>query len=373
MGKADFNLQSTGELRIELSGSWLLADEIPDLARMQKELTQSACQKVVLTEKELGEWSSPLISFLLRCHEICDSADAILDTSALPTGIQELLRLSVAVPEKKDARRKQKGKSTLYVIGEETIKFVRGTFQLLAFIGESTIAVLKLLNGQTRMRWRDAVKTMQECGPEALPIVFLINLLTGMIIGFVGSISLIDFGAAIYVADGVAIAMVREMGCLMTAIIVSGRTGAAFAAELGTMKVNEEIDAFTTFGFSATEYLVLPRMVALALMMPVLCVFADVAGILGGMLVGVPILDLSTMEYINQTINSFDGVDFAIGIIKGAVFGILIALTGCLNGINCGNNAAAVGVATTSAVVAGITSIIIADAVFAVVFHMLEV
>jgi phospholipid/cholesterol/gamma-HCH transport system permease protein len=373
VGKAAFNQLPSGDLQIDLSGTWTIGEPIPDATELEAQLQAGKVTCVTFSAAEVSEWSSPLVSFLLRCHEVCSGRDVELELATLPDGLQRLLQLSIAVPEKKDARRPERKKSTLYVIGEETIKFCRSGYELLQFIGESAIAFGNLLRGRARLRWSDVTLTMQECGPEALPIVALINLLTGMIIGFVGAINLEKFGAAIFVADGVAIGMVREMGCLMTAIIVAGRTGASFAAELGTMKVNEEIDAFKTFGFSSIEYLVLPRMVALAVMMPVLCVFADLFGILGGMLVGVPILNLSLMEYVNQTVNAFTAVDFFIGVIKGSVFGVLIALTGCLNGINCGDNAAAVGVATTSAVVSGITSIIIADALFAVVFHILGV
>jgi len=156
-------------------------------------------------------------------------------------------------------------------------------------------------------------------------------------------------------------------------VIMCGRTGAAFAAQLGTMKVNEEIDSFTTFGFSSIDFLVLPRMLALMLMMPVLCVFADVFGILGGLMVSVLILDVSVLEYATQTFNAISALDFFTGIVKGSVFGVLIALTGCLRGIQCGSSAAAVGEASTSAVVTGITSIVVADAVFAVVFHILGI
>lgn len=373
MGNAAFNLQPSGNLRIDVAGEWHLGEPLPGTADLDAALKAGPPARVSVHADELGDWRSPLVSFLLRVHEACDRAGVKFDDSNLPAGLRELLQLAAAVPEKKDARRTEKRKSTLHIIGEETITFWNSACQLISFIGESTIAIGNLLRGRARLRWQDVSLKMQESGPEALPIVALINLLTGMIIGFVGAINLEAFGAAIYVADGVAIGMVREMGCLMTAIIVAGRTGAAFAAELGTMKVNEEIDAFRTFGFSPIEYLVIPRMIALALMMPVLCVFADLFGILGGMLVGVPILELSLMEYVNQTVNAFGGVDFSIGIIKGSIFGVLIALTGCLNGINCGDNAAAVGEATTSAVVAGITSVIVADAIFAVVFHILGV
>jgi phospholipid/cholesterol/gamma-HCH transport system permease protein len=214
---------------------------------------------------------------------------------------------------------------------------------------------------------------MQEAGPEALGIVALINFLVGLIMAFVGAVQLEQFGASIYVADLVAIAMVREMGCLMTGIIMSGRTGAAFAAQLGTMKVNEELDAFKTFGISPIEFLVLPRIIALVVMMPLLCVFADAIGILGGGVVALGLLDVTMAEYAIRTVEAIELKAFLLGVFKGSVFGLIVALSGCLRGLQCGSNAAAVGQATTSAVVAGITSIIAADGVFAVLCHLLKI
>jgi len=195
----------------------------------------------------------------------------------------------------------------------------------------------------------------------------------GMIIAFVGAVQLLRFGAAVYVADLVAVAALREMGCLMTGIIVCGRTGAAFAAQLGTMKVNEEIDAFRTFGISPVEFLALPRILALALMMPLLCVWADFFAIAGGFLVSSALLNVSAVEYMSRTTAAVSLTDFFMGIAKGAVFGVLVGFWGCLKGLRCGSNAAAVGEAATSAVVRGITAIIVADGLFAVLCNALGI
>jgi phospholipid/cholesterol/gamma-HCH transport system permease protein len=214
---------------------------------------------------------------------------------------------------------------------------------------------------------------MQECGPKALGIVALINFLIGLILAFVGAVQLQRFGAAIYTADLVGIATVREMGCIMTGIIMCGRTGAAFAAQLGTMKVNQEIEAFRTFGFSPFEFLVLPRMLALILMMPVLVLFANLISIFGGFVVSTSMLHITPALYINRTIQAITVTSFLLGIFKGTYFGVVIALTGCLRGMQCGTNAAAVGLATTSAVVTGITVIIASDGLFAVICNALGI
>ena len=183
----------------------------------------------------------------------------------------------------------------------------------------------------------------------------------------------LGLGWPLIAADLVAIGTVREMGCIMTGVILCGRTGAAFAAQLGAMKVNEEIDAFKTLGISPIEFLVVPRIVALLLMMPLLCVFADVIAIGGGYLVSISMLDVSSHEYIRRTLEAITLKSFLLGIFKGSFFGILVAIAGCMRGMQCGTNAAAVGRSTTSAVVTGITSIVAADGGFAVLCNALGI
>jgi phospholipid/cholesterol/gamma-HCH transport system permease protein len=214
---------------------------------------------------------------------------------------------------------------------------------------------------------------IQICGAQALPIVSLISFLVGVILAYVGAVQLRMFGAQIYVADLVGIAMTRELGPIMAAIIMAGRTGAAFAAELGTMQVNEEIDAFTTLGISATDFLVLPRILALALMLPPLCVYADLLGVLGGATVAVGTLDITATEYYVRTSEAITLGDFVGGLVKAAVFGVLVAVAGCLRGIRCGRSSAAVGQATTSAVVTSIVLIIVTDSIMTVIYNILGV
>jgi phospholipid/cholesterol/gamma-HCH transport system permease protein len=214
---------------------------------------------------------------------------------------------------------------------------------------------------------------MQASGSQALPIVSLISGLIGLILAFMGAIQLRQFGAQIYVADLVGIGMTREMGAVMTGIIMAGRTGAAFAAQLGTMQVNEEIDAYTTLGISPMEFLVLPRMLALVLMMPLLCVYADLLGILGGVVVATGLLDISLVEYVNETRAAVSLTDIGLGVVKSGLFGVLIALAGCLRGMQCGRSASAVGDAATSAVVTGIVFIIATDGLLAVLTEALGI
>jgi len=244
---------------------------------------------------------------------------------------------------------------------------------MLAFLGEATIALGKAVVGRARFRFSDLAILIQDCGVDALPIVTLISFLVGTILAFVGAVQLQQFGAAIYVADLVGIAMVREMGAMMTGIIMAGRTGAAFAAQLGTMKVTQEIDALTTMGFSPIEYLVLPRMVALILMMPLLCLYSDLLGILGGAAVGVGMLDLSLKTYLQETFAAVTIGQLIGGVFKASVYGVLIAISGCLRGIECGSSASSVGDAATSAVVTGIVFIVAACGIFAFLFNLLGI
>jgi phospholipid/cholesterol/gamma-HCH transport system permease protein len=242
---------------------------------------------------------------------------------------------------------------------------------MLAFIGGALLAVFALLHGKARFRRADLAVYIQDCGARALPIVTLISFLVGVILAFVGTVQLRKFGGQIYVADLVGIAMAREMGAMMTAIIVAGRSGAAFAAQIGSMQANEEVDALTTMGLSPMQFVVLPRMIALMLMMPLLTLYADVLGIVGGAFVSVTMLGLTLTQYFHETQSILSLTDFAMGLVKGTVFGVLVAFAGCLRGMQCGRSSAAVGMAVTSAVVTGIVFIIVSDAILTVVYNAL--
>jgi phospholipid/cholesterol/gamma-HCH transport system permease protein len=230
----------------------------------------------------------------------------------------------------------------------------------------------RFVSGRARFRTPDLWLSVQECGIEALPIVTLISFLIGMILAFVGNAQLTNFGANLLVADLVAIAMVREMGVVMTAIIMSGRTGAAFAAHIGSMNANEEIDALRTSGFDPFDYLVLPRLLALVLMMPILTIYSNVVGILGGMMVG-SFVGIPTVLFWNETLLSINLTNSSLGVIKSVFFGVAIAISGCMQGMRAGRSSAAVGEATTHAIVAAITWVVVLDSAFAAVFTILNI
>jgi len=362
-----------GILSIGLAGDWVGHASKPGLGAVEKELASGGVTALTFDAAGLGRWDSGLVALIFKCLGLCDTKGVKVRTETLPEGLGRLIGLALAVPEKEGAARSKVQPPFLQRVGTSGLATWEGGVGMLQFMGENVLAFSKMLRGKAQFRWVDTFMVMQECGPQALGIVALINFLIGLILAFVGASQLAVFGASIYTADLVGIASVREMGCIMTGIILCGRTGAAFAAQLGTMKVNQEIEAFQTFGISPIEFLVLPRMLALILMMPLLCIFADVIAIGGGFLVSSLMLDVSPLLYLNRTVEAINLSGFLLGIFKGAFFGVVVALTGCLRGMQCGTNAAAVGQATTSAVVTGITTIVASDGLFAVICSALHI
>lgn len=360
-------------LMINLSGAWTLKCKRPSADLVIKEIAGGTTSTIAFNATGVTDWDSGLLIFLDRLTELTSKQGINIDKTGLPHGAGKLLDLAAAVPEKEGARKKSRKDAFLFRIGSEAMDFFHSSREALDFVGEAFTAFTRFLVGKARFRRSDLTRIIQDCGIEALPIVSLISLLVGLILAFVGAVQLMMFGAQIYVANLVGIAMVRVMGAVMAGIIMAGRTGAAFAAQLGTMQVNEEIDAFKTMGISPMEFLVLPRMLGLALMMPLLCLYADLMGILGGFIVGVGMLDLNMAEYYNQTKASVTLSDLFIGIVQSAVFGVLVALAGCLRGMQCGRSASAVGDAATSAVVTGIVAIIVATAIITVITNVLGI
>ena len=369
-----FGLSDTGSLSLVLIGDWTLKSRLPSSDAVARRL-ETATMPTTLSydARQLGAWDSGLLAFLTRVQEIAKARKLGLDVARLPEGARRLLKLASSSPERAGARRTGMRAGFLTRVGEQSLALWHSTGGLLEFLGQALLALGNLLIGRAHFRRSDLLGIMFECGAAALPIVSLISFLVGLILAFVGAVQLKQFGAQIYVANLVGIATAREMGALMTAIIMAGRTGAAFAAQLGTMQVNEEIDALATFGLSPLEFLVLPRMIALVLMMPLLCTFADLMGILGGLVVGVTMLGVSPVLYLDQTLNSVALSDLVLGIVKSSVFGILVAIAGCLRGMQSGRSASDVGLAATSAVVTSIVFIIATDGVFAILTQALGV
>jgi phospholipid/cholesterol/gamma-HCH transport system permease protein len=373
--QSQVSLQRSGDaILVRLSGAWRLQGGLPSDTTVRQELERSPQPaRIAFEAQTLTHWDSSILTFLVAVSALCRQRGINMDRAGLPAGVRRLLELAEAVSERKGARKEAEEASLLDRIGATTIGATASLGEMLAFLGEMTITFIRLFRLKARYRASDLFLLVQQCGAEALPIVTLISFLVGVILAFVGAVQLKQFGAQIYVADLVGIAMMREMGAMMTAIIMAGRTGAAFAAQLGTMKVTQEVDAFTTAGFSPLEFLVLPRAVALILMMPLLCLYSDFVGVLGGAAIGVGMLDLSWTSYFRETANAISVTDVAGGVFKSSVYGVLIALAGCLRGLQCGNSSSAVGDAATSAVVTGIVAIIVACGTFAVIFYVLGI
>ncbi len=360
---------------LELSGDWLQGGPPPEITGDPPDQTPDR-----YATDDLGRFDSTLPAFILARLRMLEkpAPGEPPDTSARPPldglapDLHGLMELALAVPEESEAGRKSKPPSEVSKIGRTTIAVWRSLETLTEFCGMTVLALGHFLTGRARFRARDFWQIVQECGPRALPIVTLISFLIGMILAFVGEAQLANFGASIYVADLVGIAMVREMGVVMTGIIMSGRTGAAFAAHLGSMKANEEIDALKTFGFDPFDFLVLPRVIALVLTMPLLTIYANLVGILGGMLVGAAV-GVPPILYWHETLTTVDLTNASLGVFKSFFFGAAIAISGCIQGMHAGNSSAAVGQATTRAVVASITAVIVIDSVFAAIFTVLGI
>jgi phospholipid/cholesterol/gamma-HCH transport system permease protein len=357
-----------GNLVLRLSGSWRMQDHLPSAAEIETKIgARSSTRRLTFDTREVSAWDTGLLVFVLKVIEAGTPRGITADRVGLPEGVRKLLDLAAAVPER-DTKRGGAEQPFLARVGSAAAAAASGAREMLTFVGETSLALARAAVGRARFRRVDLMLNIQEAGVGALGIVSLISFLVGLILAFVGAVQLRQFGAQIYVADLVGIGMVREMGAMMGAIIMAGRTGAAYAAQLGAMRVNEEIDALSTMGISPFEFLVLPRMLGLILMMPLLTIFADLVGIAGGAVVGIGMLKVGVLPYWNETWAAVTLTDCAAGLIKSAVFGVLIAVAGCLRGMQCGRSSAAVGLAATSAVVTGIVFIIVSDAVLTVVY-----
>ncbi len=373
-GELAVSRASDGVLLVRVSGDWTLETGMPPVAEVERGLVASPRPtRVAFDLERLGAWDSGLVSFVVAVGVLAGERKIPVDETTLPAGLRRLMALAKAVPDKRDARRTVVPPTWLGRVGVLAIAAADDGVEMLRFLGEITLAFGRLFRGAARFRARDFWLLIQQTGADALPIVTLISFLVGTIFAFVGAVQLERFGATIYVADLVGIAIVREMGAVMTAIVLAGRTGAAFAAQLGTMKVTQELDALTTMGISILDFLVLPRLIALSLMMPLLCLYADAVGIAGGTVIGVGMLKIPPQTYLQETFRAVAISDLTGGVLKASVYGVLVAVSGCIRGLQCGNSASAVGDAATSAVVTGMVFIISACGVFAVVFYVLGI
>jgi phospholipid/cholesterol/gamma-HCH transport system permease protein len=366
---ARVSLTTEGDvLVVALAGTWQVTEPRPAWTEVLG--TQNPA-RVRPRVDEVGKWDSSLLLFLFDVQQWCRATGAYCEVDALPEKIRTLLSQLVASHETSvPFDRSENFLTTVGLATQDVIGKVRAIFQ---FVGECVLGAQQLARHPKKFRWRDCLEEMQQCGAMALPIVSLVSLLVGVTLAYTGAVALRQYGGDIYVADLIGLSMVREMGALMTAVVLSGRTGAAFAATLGNMKANEEIDALETLGIPAVQFLVLPRLIALGIMMPLLALYANALGIIGGIMVAYGLLGIPPTAFWIEMLTIVDLSDIMSGVIKAIAFGLIVGLSGCLRGLQAERSAAGVGRAATSAVVTAILLIIIADAIFAVLFNALGI
>ena len=358
-------LRLSGRIDMESAGS-VLADAT-------KALEPKSFRRLVIDLSRVEYFDSAAAALVIQLKRLCQDCNASLDMGPMDRRIKGLLDLlHIEELSRPYTIRRPQEEGILQRIGGAVIDYMAGQRHLVTFVGETVITLITSVFKPSRIRLWDMTRTMERAGVEALPIVALISLLMGLIMGFQAAVQLRQFGANIFVADLVGLSIVRELGPLMTAIILAGRSGSAFAAEIGSMKISEEIDALVTMGINPVQFLVVPKILATVIVLPCLTLFADIIGIAGGLVVGVASLDLTVHSYMNETYKALATWDVISGLVKSVTFAVLVAGIGCLRGFQVEGGADSVGRMTTSAVVSGIFLIISADAIFTILFHYLS-
>ncbi len=361
---------SPEHMSASLSGSWDRYQTLPDAAQIFSELESGDVLTLEVLAESSFQWDSQFSAWLLKLQRYCDRNKIQLMLSGLPEDARSLHQLATAVPLLTSSNKKTFFSFNLLQ------SVMKGLLQWLEdfvlFLGDINLGILRMFRLRSDVRSGDFFQFLHQAGPAAIPIVTLLSFLVGMILAYLGTVQLRQFGAEVYVADLVDVGMVREMGALMTAIIMAGRTGAAYAAQLGTMQVNEEVDALTTLGIRTIDYLVLPRMLALIVAMPLLTLYSDILGMLGGGVVALS-MDITFTQYVHQLSGAFAMSDVMTGLFKSLVFAILISFAGCQAGLACGRSSAAVGKATTTAVVTAIVYLVVADAGLNILYFQLGI
>lgn len=357
---------------LALAGDWIAqAGEIPPFT--PSSLVEIAKgQTVSFDTAGLGRWDSGLIEFLWDFKRAAQGADVSIDSAALPDSAQRLLAL---LPSQLKAARASPSRSANPVewLGGQAIDLVSSFGAVVELFWTMVANGLSAAVGRTRMRGVDLLANLQDAGPSALIIVSVVNLLLGAILAFVGAAELRRFAAGTYVADLVGIALVRELAAVVTAIVIAGRTGGAYAARLATMQGNEEIDALQVIGIPIGSYLLLPAVLALLFTLPLLYLYGCVMGLLGGFVVSYSMLNVTAAGYFQETLQAVPLSQFVFGFLKSIAFAVLVGICSCRIGLQAGRSSADVGTAATKAVVTGIVGIIALDAAFAVIANAIDI
>jgi len=362
--------EKSGEVLLSISGRISLENLKPfqsDLENLYQELSPSQLSVDLSGIKYLDSAGALVLLQFENQMKVRSIPFQLIHITDEVKGIMDLLDPSILTATPLPPL--ERSDNLLEQIGEASVRFLNDFFQVIAFVGDLLLSLIYSFLHPRSMRWGDVFFYMKRAGVDGLPIVGLISFLLGLIIAFMSSLQLKQFGANIFIASLVSIAMVRELGPIMTAIIVAGRSGSAFAAEIGTMMVNEEVDALTVMGFDPTRFLTVPKVLATMIVVPLLTLYSSLFGIFGGLMVGVIGLDLTVYTYIQETLKSIRLFDLTSSLIKSVVFAMLISSIGCLRGFQVKGGAEGVGLSTTSAVVSGLFLIIVADSAFAVIFY----
>jgi phospholipid/cholesterol/gamma-HCH transport system permease protein len=361
------DLQATPKgIRVIFGGAWRITAKRPDWTKSAAKIEPA---RVDFDLEGLDYWDTSLVLFIAASSNWCRVHGVYCNVKALPESLREMVehfedKTAVPIPPDRPT-------DFFALVGRASIEVYDRAMQYARFVGECVISFAFLARNPSKFRWRDTLAEMQRAGAMALPITGLIAFLVGVILAYSGAVILRQFGGDIWVADLVGVTMTREMAAMMTAIVLAGRTGASFAAEIGNMRANEEVDALVTLGIRPIDFLVVPRIVALGLMMPLLALYANALGVVGGMAIAWGLLDIPPPAFWVEMLSIVDASDLMTGMIKATTFGAIIGMAGCLRGLQAERSAAGVGEATTSAVVTAILLIIVSDAVFAVLFNIL--
>lgn len=329
-------------------------------------------KRIHFAAKDLHEWDSTLAALLYQLALQARLDQIEIDWKGLPENLRELLALALEVDRKPQAKKAMQW-DFLQRVGDWGLTVYQSMKKALLFLGKVSASLGRFFAGRAVMRRVDFEFALEDSGYKAVGIVSLVSFMVGLILAFVGALQLKMFGAQIYIASLVTIGMIRIMGAIMAGIIMAGRTGASYAATIGTMQVNEEVDALKTMGFSVSDFLVLPRLLSLVITMPFLTMLADIMGMIGGAFVAVMMLDISAAQYWHYSVNAFGMTNFLVGIFHGFVYGIIISCCGCYYGVNCGRNADSVGLATTKAVVSAIVIMIVVTGILTMIFEALGI
>lgn len=359
----DIGLAEPSTILLKLSGSWEVTAHLPRTRDVEKAIKNNPdVTKIDIDTSEVSRYDSGMVVWLIKIEKLCADKNIVFNKNTLPTGVQRLFQLAHEVPPRGFVH-EEEDTSVLGNLGAATRVVVFETSELLGMIGATLVGFARLLSGKAIYVKKDILRFIQAGGHQALGIVSLAAFLIGITLAIIGITQLRKYGAEAYIANIAVIGVLRELGCLVTGIVMAGRTASSYAAEIGAMQVHEELDALHSLAISRVDFLVMPRVIGLMITMPFLVIYANVIANFGGLMFSVFVLNVSYLEYIMQARDAFEISDFIISVVKAGVFGYLIAIAGCFHGMQCGRSVAAVGDVATYAVVSAMVLIIMANVV----------